>query len=260
MRREVGDDRGRAPADAGAGRRTGGGLPRHRVPGRQRSHTGAPEIRDAVLRAIGNWATCPTPRRAAWSPSAPTRWPWSSPSRPTRVFSDDPLFPGIVRGVSQELEEADQQLVLMLATSAASHERMEQYALARHVDGVMLASMHGADPLPLALHRMHIPVVSMERPLGRSTSRSSDVDTSPGPRRRSGTWSSGADPDRHHRRPAGHAGRHRPADRLPEHAARLDSGAPSSPWATSPGSPARLPCANCSATTPAWTPSSWRPT
>jgi DNA-binding LacI/PurR family transcriptional regulator len=67
------------------------------------------------------------------------------------------------------LEDHDRQLVLMMANSPSSHARIEQYALARHVDGVMLASMHGADPLPLALQRMGIPVVAMERPLGRAS-------------------------------------------------------------------------------------------
>jgi DNA-binding LacI/PurR family transcriptional regulator len=88
------------------------------------------------------------------------------PEPTTRVFSDDPFFPGVIHGVSQELEAADKQLVLMLAGSEASHARIERSIAAHHVDGVMLASLHGADPLPTALSRIGIPVVCNERSLG----------------------------------------------------------------------------------------------
>ncbi|GFJ78445.1 hypothetical protein Phou_026250 [Phytohabitans houttuyneae] len=98
------------------------------------------------------------------------------PETATRVFSDDPLFPGIVRGVSQELEAADRQLVLMMAGSAASHDRIERYAMGRHVDGVMFASMHGMDPLPGALARIGMPSVCSGRPLGRAAVPYVDID------------------------------------------------------------------------------------
>jgi DNA-binding LacI/PurR family transcriptional regulator len=91
------------------------------------------------------------------------------PETTARVFSDDQFFPGLVNGVSQVLEKADKQLVLMLAGSAASHARIERSIAARHVDGVLLASLHGADPLPAALSRIGIPVVCNERPLGSTS-------------------------------------------------------------------------------------------
>jgi DNA-binding LacI/PurR family transcriptional regulator len=53
---------------------------------------------------------------------------------------------------------------------------VERYALARHVDGVLFASMHGIDPLPGTLARMGIPVVCSGRPLGRVTVPYVDVD------------------------------------------------------------------------------------
>lgn len=88
------------------------------------------------------------------------------PETTSRVFSDDQFFPGVIHGVSQQLEAADKQLVLMLAGSEASHARIERSVAAHHVDGVMLASLHGADPLPAALTRIGIPVVCNERSLG----------------------------------------------------------------------------------------------
>ena len=82
------------------------------------------------------------------------------PEPASRVFSDDRFFPGLIQGVSEALEAADQQLVLTLASSPTSHARIERYALGRHVDGIMIASMHGADPLPTTLHRLGVPVVA----------------------------------------------------------------------------------------------------
>jgi DNA-binding LacI/PurR family transcriptional regulator len=102
------------------------------------------------------------------------------PEAAARVFSDDELFPGLVLGVSQELEAADQQLVLMMASSVASHARIERYTTAGHVDGVMLASMHGADPMPMVLQRHEIPVVVNGRAMGSSSVPYVDVDSKGG--------------------------------------------------------------------------------
>jgi DNA-binding LacI/PurR family transcriptional regulator len=126
----------------------------------------APEIREAVMHAVRELGYVPNAAARSLVTQRTNSMALVFPEPAARVLSDDPFFPGIVRGVSQELEETDHQLVLMMANSAASHNRIEQFALARHVDGVMMASMHGADPLPLALQRMGMPVVAMERTLG----------------------------------------------------------------------------------------------
>ncbi|GHJ15064.1 MULTISPECIES: LacI family DNA-binding transcriptional regulator [unclassified Micromonospora] len=98
------------------------------------------------------------------------------PEAATRVFSDDQVFPGIIRGAAQELEAADKQLVLMLAGSPAGHERVERYTTGRHVDGVLFASLHGEDPLPGRLARLGIPVVCSGRPLDGADVPYVDVD------------------------------------------------------------------------------------
>lgn len=128
-----------------------------------------PVIRDVVMRAVRDLGYVPNAAARSLVTQRTNSMALVFPEPAARIFSDDPFFPSVVRGVSQELEESDHQLVLMMANSAASHDRIEQYAMARHVDGVMMASMHGADPLPMALQRMGIPVVAMERPLGRAT-------------------------------------------------------------------------------------------
>ena len=83
---------------------------------------------------------------------------------PTMLFTD-PFFGGIVRGVSQQLAQTDHQLVLMMLQDAADHARAERYLLAGHVDGVLLLSLHGADPLLGALSRARVPTVVGARPM-----------------------------------------------------------------------------------------------
>ncbi|MFI0817812.1 LacI family DNA-binding transcriptional regulator [Streptomyces sp. NPDC021098] len=129
----------------------------------------AEDSRSAVLRAIEELGYVPNQAARSLVTQRTDSFALVLPEEPGRVFSDDQFFPGVVRGVGQELEDADKQLVLMMARSPASRDRIERFAQARHVDGVMVASMHGADPLPAALARMGIPVVCNERPLGAET-------------------------------------------------------------------------------------------
>jgi DNA-binding LacI/PurR family transcriptional regulator len=129
----------------------------------------AEHIREAVQRAVDELGYIPNQSARSLVTQRTDSIALVLPEAAGRVFSDDQFFPGIIRGVSQELEGADKQLVLMIAGSSASHDRIERYAMARHVDGVIIFSMHGADPLPNTLARMGIPVLCGGRPLGRST-------------------------------------------------------------------------------------------
>ncbi|WP_239162167.1 LacI family DNA-binding transcriptional regulator [Acrocarpospora phusangensis] len=82
----------------------------------------------------------------------------------SRVFSEDPLFSLVSRSVSRELGDVDRHVVLMLANGAGSAARIERYVAGGHVEGVMLVSMHDDDPLPGAIDRIGVPVVSYGRP------------------------------------------------------------------------------------------------
>ncbi|MEU1791006.1 LacI family DNA-binding transcriptional regulator [Streptomyces sparsogenes] len=124
------------------------------------------DARAAVQRAVRELGYVPNQAARSLVTQRTDSFALVLPEEPGRVFSDDQFFPGVVRGVSGRLEEADKQLVLMMARSPAGRDRIERFALARHVDGVMVASVHGADPLPAALARVGIPVVSNERLLG----------------------------------------------------------------------------------------------
>nr|WP_156001711.1 LacI family DNA-binding transcriptional regulator [Streptomonospora sp. PA3] len=122
------------------------------------------QIRDAVLRAIDELGYVPNSAARSLVTRQTDSIALVVSEPPTRVFSDDPLFSLVVRTVSSELEAAGKQAVLMLAGSQQAQERVESYVSGGHVDGVMLLSMHGADPLPIALSRMSVPAVSYGRP------------------------------------------------------------------------------------------------
>ncbi|GAA4726949.1 LacI family DNA-binding transcriptional regulator [Phytohabitans rumicis] len=132
------------------------------------STTVAEPIQEAVRQAVSELGYVPNLAARSLVTQRTDSIALILPESATRVFSDDQFFPSIVRGVSQELEAADKQLVLIMAGSAASYDRVERYTTGRHVDGVMFASMHGVDPLPGTLARIGIPVVCSGRPLGRT--------------------------------------------------------------------------------------------
>jgi DNA-binding LacI/PurR family transcriptional regulator len=132
------------------------------------STTVAVQIRDAVNQAVEELGYVPNQAARSLVTQRTESIALILPETASRVFSDDLFFPAVIRGVSTELEAADKQLVLMMAGSAASHDRVERYAQAGHVDGVMFASMHGADPLPGSLARLGIPVVCSGRPMSRT--------------------------------------------------------------------------------------------
>ncbi|TLP53979.1 LacI family DNA-binding transcriptional regulator [Microbispora triticiradicis] len=126
--------------------------------------TVTPQIRDAVMRAVDELGYVPNSAARSLVTQRTDSVALVVSEPPTRVFSEDPMFSTVIRSASLELEAADRQVVLMLAGSPKSHARIERYVAGGHVDGVMLISMHGADPLPAALARMGVPVVSYGRP------------------------------------------------------------------------------------------------
>ncbi|MET8334217.1 LacI family DNA-binding transcriptional regulator [Streptosporangium canum] len=124
----------------------------------------APRIREAVNRAVEELGYVPNQAARSLVTQRADSIALVFPEPATRVFSDDPTFAGIIRGVSLEIEKADKQLVLMLTGPDGSYHRVERYATNGHVDGVIVASMHGTDPLPGILTRRGVPVVCGGRP------------------------------------------------------------------------------------------------
>ncbi len=98
----------------------------------------------------------------------------------SRVFSDDLFFPEFVGGVREELRAAGRHLMLTLASMPHCHDRIERYVRDGHVDGVMIASMHGTEPLLPGLCRAGPPVVASGRPLHHSSIPFIDIDHAAG--------------------------------------------------------------------------------
>jgi DNA-binding LacI/PurR family transcriptional regulator len=80
------------------------------------------------------------------------------PETETRLFSE-PYFSNIIRGVSSELSETEMQLLLIMVRNAKERERLMSYLASQRVDGVLLVSVHGDDPLPDLLEGLDLPTV-----------------------------------------------------------------------------------------------------
>ena len=80
-----------------------------------------------------------------------------------RLFGE-PFFGQIVRGVSGALAGSQRQLLLTMAHRAHDRGRLDNYLSRQHVDGVLLLSLHGDDPLPSQLVARGVPAVLGGRP------------------------------------------------------------------------------------------------
>ncbi len=81
-----------------------------------------------------------------------------------RLFAD-PYFLGVLRGTQAAIADAGMQLVFSVASTPEDHERFVRYAAGRHVDGVLLLSLHSTTKLPEQLESHGIPTVLSGRPL-----------------------------------------------------------------------------------------------
>jgi DNA-binding LacI/PurR family transcriptional regulator len=141
----------------------------------------SPQARDQVQRAVAKLGY--VPNRAARS--LVTRRTDSVAlvvAEPESRFFSEPFFAGVVRGVSAALAETDVQLVLLMAQDAAHRGRLERYVTGGHVDGVLLASLHGDDPLPRTLQRAGVPTVLVGRPAGEAPDSYVEADNRGGAR------------------------------------------------------------------------------
>ena len=102
-------------------------------------------------------------------------------TEPTGRLFSDPFFPRL-RGISAELTARDLQLVLLMPGSPREEERVRSYLGAGHVDGALLVSLHGDDPLPNWLAERDIPVVVGGRPPRGAQVSYVDVDNRQGAR------------------------------------------------------------------------------
>lgn len=81
----------------------------------------------------------------------------------SRVFAD-PFFARLLRGISRELTEHDTQLLLMMLERQKDYARIGQYLSTGHVDGALMFSLHGDDPLTGMARQTGLPAVFGGRP------------------------------------------------------------------------------------------------
>ncbi len=86
-------------------------------------------------------------------------------TEPDERLFNDPYFATILRGAHDELAARDIQLVLVFASDQRDRQRLEQFATGHHVDGVVLISLHGSDPLPMHLEKLGVAVVVQGKPV-----------------------------------------------------------------------------------------------
>ncbi len=94
--------------------------------------------------------------------------------REERFFAD-PFFSLVLRGVHAVVAEHDLALVFTALSGAAERERFERFARGGHVDGVVLVSLHGDDPLPERLQDAGVPVILQGRPFGTARDAAAPV-------------------------------------------------------------------------------------
>jgi DNA-binding LacI/PurR family transcriptional regulator len=85
-------------------------------------------------------------------------------AEPESRFFADPFFAQQVRGISKELADHDNQLVLLLTGGASDHERVGRYLTGGHVDGALIFSLHADDSLPVLARKAGVPTVIGGRP------------------------------------------------------------------------------------------------
>ncbi|WP_285695210.1 LacI family DNA-binding transcriptional regulator [Actinomadura sp. NBRC 104412] len=139
------------------------------------------EAREAVLRAIDELGYVPN-RAARTLVTRRTDTVALVVSESEQRLFAEPFFAGIIRGISPELHDTGLQLLLALARSPAEYERLENYLTGQHVDGVLMTSLHGDDPLPAKLEAGGVPTVLGGRPPGVVPVSYVDVDNRDGAR------------------------------------------------------------------------------
>ncbi|MEV5410476.1 LacI family DNA-binding transcriptional regulator [Thermopolyspora sp. NPDC052614] len=146
---------------------------------------GSPKVseraRDAVLRAIDELGYVPNRAARSLVTRRTDTVALVVSESEQRVF-DEPYFAGVIRGIGAALSETGLQLILTMAQTRDEHARLEQYLTGQHVDGVLLISLHGADPLPGRLEEMGVPTVVGGRPVGITPYSYVDVDNRAGAR------------------------------------------------------------------------------
>ena len=141
----------------------------------------APDVRRSVERAVDRLGYIPNPAARSLATRRSQSIGLVIAEPPGRLF-EEPFFPRLLRGIGAALSSRELQLVLLMPQSPHEESRAERYLTAGHVDGALLASLHGNDPLPKAVAGRGIPVVVGGRPPQGTEVSYVDVDNVQGAR------------------------------------------------------------------------------
>lgn len=124
------------------------------------------EVREAVEAAIGELGYVPN-RAARTLVTRRTDSLAMIVPEPDAFFFADPYLTTMVTEVNRSLDATELQLVLVMqgdGNDTPENGRMRRYVTSGHVDGVILVSVHEANPLPGILIGAGIPAVHGGRP------------------------------------------------------------------------------------------------
>jgi len=124
----------------------------------------SPSAREAVERAIAELGYVPNRAARALVTQRTDSVALVVSESEDRVFGQ-PVFAGVIRGISSMMAETPLQLWLAMAQSGAERDRVSAHLTNQHVDGVLLLSMHDDDPLPAILADRGLPVVFGGQPI-----------------------------------------------------------------------------------------------
>ncbi len=135
----------------------------------------SPQAREAVEEAIARLGY--VPNRAARSlVTRRTDAIALVVSEPESRLFADPFFSAIVRGIGTAAGASGLHMVIVLAQGDRAHDMAQRYIVHGHVDGAVLMSLHGDDPMPATLARAGLPAVLIGRPLGAAALPYVDAD------------------------------------------------------------------------------------
>lgn len=116
------------------------------------------EARAAVLAAIAELNYVPNSVARGLVTSRTNSIALVIPESESRLGSE-PYFAAVIRGVSTGLADTRTQLQLILVRDQGERDRLTVSVAERRVDGVIVASVHGNDPLPGLLEGVGLPTV-----------------------------------------------------------------------------------------------------
>jgi DNA-binding LacI/PurR family transcriptional regulator len=141
----------------------------------------SPQTREAVEAAVAELGYVPNPAARALVTRRTDTVALVISESEDRLFGE-PFFAGVVRGISAAVTATGRQLVLALTSEPDAGRPLDRYLTRQHVDGVLLLSLHGEDPLPRQLSERGVPVVVGGRPPGGFEGPYVDVDNVGGAR------------------------------------------------------------------------------